>query len=294
MTRRKQAKQLLLVENPIPIAHVKLGSLTSKPWSPVQDAFLPISLLEDRKPLLVEGEDYYVAPQIGFKNLVRMYGKTTLSTHLTQVLGFTFSSGATDQQIVDAVEGKTYQLCQPEKWFNEELCKRGETKEWLEAKRSKEDIFLVIGFRTFVDAQVKRVHKEEKQRDVKITAPIDAIVGAAGGVPVPTPLGLDSSLAVDRQLQHSEQSNFKAPEEQVYAVQVRKVKFNWYSRNKVESPFLDVHNRWESVDVMRGQLPLDAETHDIVEVNLTSVLTLAVEQKVNDEGEEDYYLIRME
>jgi hypothetical protein len=292
MTKR----QLLLIETPVPVAHVKLGSLIPKPWCPAQDVYLPPSLLKERNPYVVEDEDFFIINQSGFNNVVRRYWETTLSTHLTQVLGTNFGTSHTDTQVVNALDGKTYQLKQPENWFKEELCKRSETREWLEERMSKDDIFLVIGFRTLVDAQVKRFHKEERQKGVNVTMPVDAIIsaGVTGGVPIPSSLGLDSGFAINHPSRDSERTSYTAPEEQVYAVEVRRVKFRWYSRNKVKSAFLDSNNRWVSVDVLRGKPSPEAEDNDIVEAELSGVLALPIEERVSDEEQEDEYLILAE
>ncbi|KAF2182452.1 hypothetical protein K469DRAFT_690905 [Zopfia rhizophila CBS 207.26] len=67
------------------------------------------------------------------------------------------------------------------------------------------------------------------------------------------------------------QRQFMAPDEQIYAVQYRKVRWRWFASNKTDEMMLAKKAWWERYD---GPRYLESEPEDMVEVELEDEITL--------------------
>lgn len=117
-------------------------------------------------------------------------------------------------------------------WF-EEMSSQKKTRQWIEKQlnRSKEIIYLVVGFRSMW------------HRDIDISSSAD-----------------DSD---------SDSKTQSCVGEVVYAVQYRQLKFKWYRRKDIDSASLQKGNCWQSMYTARGDYGEDPdEAEDFLEVTL--------------------------
>ncbi len=155
-------KQLVITEAPIPIDHVKLGSLIPSFHHPTQEAVAP---------LLPTAEDFHTAPQTDYLSLVKHDRKTALSPHLA-VLGIDVSKDYDIEVLIEATRGMKYELKDPPQWFKQ-LCTDVKVQEWIQRRaRMRKDIFLITGYRTFNDPRTTTKAKHGKEVEGKADVPV--------------------------------------------------------------------------------------------------------------------------
>ncbi|KAI1422756.1 hypothetical protein F5Y12DRAFT_600296 [Xylaria sp. FL1777] len=148
--------------------------------------------------------------------------------------------------------------------FFQQLCEDGETRYWLErALKRREDVFLVTGIKTVVDAQIGIAESKAKSSEAKVQVPTSLMANAAG-IPLPSGI-LDAGADVYRCVDISEQARFVAPGEQIFAVQYRKLQVSWFATRNVDSASLKRKNRWKVYLGGRGE---DDETEKVVDIQV--------------------------
>ena len=108
-----------------------------------------------------------------------------------------------------------------------------------------------------------------------MTIPVSTAL-TASGVVVPFTNIADPGLGGFRGHIEDERRRFIAPGEQIYAVQYRKVRWRWFTSNKVDEMTLAKKAWWERYDRPRY---LDSEAEDMIEVEL--------EDEIDLEGDRD-------
>jgi hypothetical protein len=95
--------------------------------------------------------------------------------------------------------------------YFEDVCALASTRQWFEKaiEYGNGPVYLITGFRTFVDMNIDQRNTQGWGTGGNITAPLEAIAG------VPATFGLDVGVEGSREKEG----------EMVFAIQVRKVKF---------------------------------------------------------------------
>lgn len=173
----------------------------------------------------------------------------------------------------------TYQLDNSGMWFKEAV-KPQTTREWVkESIDLGDDIYMVVGYSTMLNAVVMEGSAELVGTEAQITIPVTTSLAATGAV---VPLGniTDPGISGNRDNHHGIQRQYVASGEQVCAVQYRKVRFKWFSSRDVDDAFLHGDCRWKWYSNIgsniRGQ---EMGTNDIVEVELEAALEMDPEQE---------------
>lgn len=180
---------------------------------------------------------------------------------------------------------KTYQMSNSGLWFKKSL-QDEKTRTWIEqAVKQGDDIYLVVGYHTMLDAQVTGGGAATSEIGGSIQVPITATLAATGVV---IPLGgiVDPEFAGKSKHSHGEQQQFVAPGEQICAVQYRKLRFKWYSSHDLDSAVLGP-NQWKMYWNNRGQ---EAGVNDVVEPELQDDLELEGDRKVQEIHGEGYFV----
>jgi hypothetical protein len=274
-------KQLVITREPIPIDNVKLGSLVPTFQHPTQEAVAP---------LVPTAEDVHTAPQTNYRNLVKDYRKTAVSSHLA-VFGIDVSKDDDVEVAIEATRGMKYELKNPPQWFKR-LCTDVKAQEWIQRRaRMRKDIFLITGYRTFNDARTTTKAKHGYEVGGKVDVPVDQIAAAAAAA-LPISFGMDvgGEVKVDRSTTVEEA--YTSPGEQIYSVQYRRVKVRWFKSSSEDHVSLDDIDKtfWEDVITTMG---VEKEL-DMVEAELATALLNVETEKSFDEGCEDEYLIIQE
>ncbi|KAB2572501.1 hypothetical protein BFW01_g8976 [Lasiodiplodia theobromae] len=168
--------------------------------------------------------------------------------------------------------------------FFTKLCEVDTARLWLErAFRRRDDVYLVTGIKTLIDPSVSLSKSKTRDGSVSVQLPVTFAATTAAGVPIPVSGILDPGVGGNISSKSGEKVSFVAPGEQIFAIQYRKVYFNWFSRKKVENTRLKAGNQWETYLGTRGG---DKDTEDVVEAQLSEYL-----QEDDFDGEEYEYFV---
>ena len=172
---------------------------------------------------------------------------------------------------------KTYQMTNSGTWFKR-LLQVQETRKWIEqAYREVNDIYLVVGYHTMLDAQVIDGGATINEIDGSVEVPLGAALAAQGLV---IPLGGVIDPKVAGQYKHSQgaQQQFIAPGEQICAVQYRKLRFNWFSSRDLNNAVLGP-NQWKVYWSTRGH---KQGVNDVIEPELQDDLELEDDRQLRE------------
>jgi hypothetical protein len=272
--------QLVLTNVPIPIANIKLGCLVPDFSQPTIDAVAPLT---------PSSSDLNFAHQTTYRSLVKTYRKTALRPHLA-FFGFDVSRDQDVDLIIESTRGMLYELKAPTDWFRK-LCSDTAVQTWME-KRSldKKSIFFITGYRTFVDARISNTNKTGREIGGNVDVPVDALATAAGmGIPISMGMhaGVDGSVKRSTKIEEA----YVAPEEQVYAIQYRRVNLGWFRSHSADKATLDDKVCWKDVLKHRGV----ENGQDMVGAELGNALRLGrPTEKVMDESATDEYIVVLE
>jgi hypothetical protein len=114
----------------------------------------------------------------------------------------------------------------------------------------------VVGYRTFVDAQLSREHNSSTDISGKGTAPVTTAQGDPTGV-------CDLTVEAGHTARTDVKGDMKTPGQRIYAICYRKIKIE-YREGKL-TPSLDQTNKWKSLAVTRGEA---APEDEYVQANL--------------------------
>ncbi|KAB2569981.1 hypothetical protein DBV05_g11365 [Lasiodiplodia theobromae] len=133
------------------------------------------------------------------------------------------------------------------------LCATRPARFWLErALRRAQDVFLVTGIKTVVDAAVTDEASRGAELQGKVQAPL-SMAAAGAGVPLPIDGMLDVGVEASRARTEANSASFTAPGEQIFAVQYRKLRFARFKRKEVDDARLEEGNRWKMYLGGRGE-----------------------------------------
>lgn len=226
---------------------VVLGQLVGSVESPSQNSHTPLC-----SPLLA---DDHVQLQIeDFHDTLEHTKGSAFNLFLTQVFSAAFDKSTDTTTTVDAAVCKTYQLKNSDEYFSK-ICRSNGAREWLErSTKRRRDVFLVVGLRTVVDAQVTHMNSVSRNfsdcLDGSVARAITLAL-TAGALP-PSHGTPNATVGLSRRNQYKTAGGFSAPGEQIYAVQYRKIEFSWFSGRNLDKASLEDGNRWKVYVGKRG------------------------------------------
>jgi hypothetical protein len=262
----------------LPLETVRLGRFVVNLNDPHQDYFDP-ECGDDIPPpeVIVKTHEQYQEVHQDAKD-------NSFASALTRLVSISFSNqnNLATQVTTDLV--KTYQLSNSGMWFRKAL-KSQATRKWIErAVREGEDIYLVVGFHTLVDATVVQTRDVGRGYSGQVQAPLTELLAPGVGAMVPN-WGdiLDPGAGASHQQSRRTQTQFTAPGEQISAIQYRKLRFKWFASRDLDKAALERDNRWRLYWTTRG-----AEISDVLEVDLQDDLELEIDWDTTAVGTEGY------
>ncbi|GIC86119.1 uncharacterized protein Aud_002482 [Aspergillus udagawae] len=115
------------------------------------------------------------------------------------------------------------------------IVKSEDVRKWIERTIDEgEDIYVVVGYHTVLDARIAEQSREQKVVDGSLAMPISSAL-LASGVVVPFGELADPRLAGSSGRAEDLQRQFVAQGEQIIAVQYRKIRFRFLSSKSVDS-----------------------------------------------------------
>jgi hypothetical protein len=260
------SSSIFLPEFPLPANALKLGWLTLNAEYPYQDI---------SKSKLVAEEDVIIMRKENLFKLQEQSKDKGFQLAVTRILkAYYQKSDASTEQLRSPI-ATTYLLQNSGKWFGD-LCKTEETQHFIEsAIRQSRSIYLISGYHTLLDAQSDSGISAGRTVGGTATVPVGDIVAGAAGV-LPGALGdtLDVSFGFGSSGNNRSREHFLAPGEQIFAVQYRKVRFNFFSTKQVENATLEGNHRWrghwrkttgggDMSDESNGELDEDEKPSDV-------------------------------
>ncbi|KAJ5807091.1 hypothetical protein N7474_010683 [Penicillium riverlandense] len=252
---------VLLPQFFLPPSAIKLGRFVTNIDEPHRDYLDPIpgeslSVIEK-----VETQ-YDSADSLGVR---RKFG-----SQLTAFLSSSVSSRTNASIHINTEQVKTYYLDNNGQWFRDTV-KSEDVRKWIERTIDEgEDIYVVIGYHTVLDARIAEQSRGQKLLDGNLAVPVSSML-LASGVVVPFGDLVDPKLSGSSGRVKDLQRHFVAQGEQIIAVQYRKVRFRFLSSKSVDNATLAKEARWERHDRPRY---LQSDMEDMVEVALDDDLSL--------------------
>ena len=251
-------QSVLLPQTFLPLESVQLGRLVLNVQSPESD-------FRDLIPL--NPHDVIVKPAAHFQGQESSATATEFGSALCHLLSLTRSKQKGNTTRITSDRVTTYLLNNSGHWFRQAVQDK-DTRKWIEdANRRGDDIYLVAGYHTLLDARVYETGAHQTTTVGNMALPIAEALTATTGMPVPFGEVIDPSMTAGHQQQQAGQHSFTAPGEQVSAVQYRKVQFKWYTSGELHDKPLGP-NQWRTYWTFRGQ------TDDMVEVDVGDDLEL--------------------
>jgi hypothetical protein len=192
------------------------------------------------------------------------------ASELTSFLAISISSRTKTAIRITTQQVKTYYLDNNGQWFRDAV-QSEDVRKWIERILDEgEEIYVVVGYHTILDAHITEQSDEERRFGGKLEVPISTALAATGVV---APLGslIDPSLANSHARTKEQQRQFVAQGEQIVAVQYRKLRFRLFSSKSIAKATLAKATRWERYDRPRY---LQNDGDDMVEVELDDDLTV--------------------
>ena len=176
---------------------------------------------------------------------------------------------------IGTAKSTIHQLSNSRDWFRSALKEKGTRKWFEEAILDGEDIYLIVGYQSVLDARLSKERLASKEHGATLQAPVALALTAVGIV---LPFGVSAGPGVSRSTaeSHLAGGSHVAPGEQVSAVQYRKVRFNFLSSRKLDKAQLERGSRWKMRWDFRGQ---ESGVNDVIEPQLS-------EDEEGEEGDE--------
>ncbi|EFQ99579.1 hypothetical protein MGYG_02591 [Nannizzia gypsea CBS 118893] len=247
-------RSILLPQVFLPRSAVSLGRFVINLDDPLQDFHDPTS---NASPDCAEKvQDQYSSIYYSAKH-------QNVASQLASFLSSSFSKRFNATVWLTADQAKTYYLNNAGQWFRE-VVRSQETREWIERTIDEgEDIYVVVAYHTLVGAQIQEQLRGNRAAGGNMAIPASTAL-AASGVVLPFNF-VDSGIGGFCSRVEHEYRLFKAPGEQIYAVQYRKVAWRWFSSKKADEMTLAKKACWKRYD---GPRSLHDEHDDIIEVEL--------------------------
>jgi hypothetical protein len=264
---------ILLPQIFIPVESIKLGRLVTSVDHPHQDYHDPVY---SPTPVLT------INIRAHYGGLGHESRTSNFSSALTSLLSAGFSKRAKSRVRVETNLVRTYTLQNSTQWF-EKAVSSEESRRWFErAIDQGDDVYFVVGFHTVTDAQIIYESAEGNEHTGRLGLPVGLTLNAAGVI---APLGdlADPQVGVHRGRVEGVIEHFKAPGEQIWGFQYRKVCHRWLSSRSIDKATLAKTPRWSAGDRWRYE---EEGVEDILEVETMDLVWLEGEwdeEVVDDE-----------
>lgn len=234
-----------------PLNSADLGLLVANPKEPTQGAY--------RSPLLdsyseIKG-DYGVSRSYDYKALIDSTSGLSLGAKAQEFFHALFQIDNEDKSSLDGHVVRTYVLNDQDGKFLK-ILEEKEGKQWIERYvRKRKGIYVVVGYQTVCNARFNKEDKNSGQLDVsaKVTDPH-------------TQAGGEVSVAGKRALNQTARFNIK--EEQIYAVQYRKIVWDLFSSKDTDKANLDDKSTWVVSWKVRGTSQ-ETRVDEVLKVSLS-------------------------
>lgn len=228
------------LRNLLSLGSIELGRFVLNPKSPLQEFHDP---LPDRPT----ASDCNTSSQDDVEQTETFAKRSRLNSYLSNLLYISRERRSENLTTIRSPLATTHELRNSSAWF-EEACGNTETREWIgDAVKDDSDIYLVVGYLVVQDADISTWSMSDVEGKMTAqcpTIPLHTETIATGL----TPGLLSSSGTTNNHL-----LVFKAPGDQIYAVQYRKLKFNWFFSRTESSAFLEKKSRWKFSMEWRGE-----------------------------------------
>jgi hypothetical protein len=265
---------VLLPQFFLPPSAIKLGRFVTNIDEPYRDYLDPGT---DQSFNIIEkvATQYDGADSLGAQ---RKFG-----SDLTAFLSSSVSSRTSASIHITTEQVKTYYLDNSGQWFRD-IVRSEDVRKWIERTVDEgEDIYVVVGYHTILDARIAEQSREQKLLNGSLAVPVSSVL-LASGVVVPFGNLADPRLAGSSGRAEDLQRHFVAHGEQIIAVQYRKIRFRFLSSKSVDNATLAKEARWERYDRPRY---LQSDKEDTVAVALDDDLSLEDDRDKYLAGSED-------
>lgn len=265
-------KNYILQGFPLPVDAVQLGTFVQNVQDPIQEFFD----LASTEPQLVP--DVVKSPVINYASYINNAGSASLKAILTEYLTASVSGAAEQSTHLAAVRAMHYQVRNSDSWF-EKVCSTNSAREWLEKKfGGGKKIYLLVGFKTMFDSRLVSQDSQSKNAQTTAKMPGDAMTGL--------PMGLDAGVSGAMKRSAKAFLTFNAPGERIWALQYRRIDFNFFSSRKVDNAFLEGGPRWHIISERGAD-----DDEDIIEAVVEDDLHLPSDLDTAASGEETFVLL---
>ncbi|KAI9786108.1 MAG: hypothetical protein M1839_007518 [Geoglossum umbratile] len=252
---------ILLSQFLLPLSAVSLGRFVISLNDPHQDFHDP---LRNPDPEVAE------RVQTQYDSIRHSVKHQNEASQLTTFLSSSFSKRLKASIQITADQAKTYYLNNAGQWFRNAV-QSEETQKWIERTIDEgEDIYVVVAYHTLFDARIIEQLGGQSTASGNLAIPVPTAL-TVPGIVVPFANIADPMLGGFRDHTEDEQRQFIAPGEQIFAVQYRKVRWNWFASNKVDKMTLAKKTWWERYDRPRY---LHSESEDMIGVELEDEIAL--------------------
>ena len=274
-------KVLVVPQLLVPRSQIDLGWLVLNKANPTQDYHtLPVPA----------NSTVAVPSQELLTHLIRNKS-TTLLAQLTRHLTANLGSYSDTTIKLSASQATSYFFKNSQEWYEAQR-HNATTKQWLErAIERGEKVYVIIGLYTLHDVQVSG--HSDKNTNIAGSSRVgltDAVAmtsaAMATGAPHAARNVADAMIGVSGNATSKREQSWSTTGELVFAVQYRKIQFNWYFRRQVESSFLEKGNRWQVLWDTRGDnVEQDEAEEDILEAMMTDDEELTEEMILLEDDE---------
>jgi hypothetical protein len=237
----------LVLQHLLPLDSVVLGRLVTNAENPAQGYYHSPQLQTFEEP-----KDITVSAVTKYKDSHKQETSSSVNAAVAKVFKLAFLGEGDQMTTLETARVRTYLLQNSdEKW--DTLVKEEEARKWFEkTMRKSSNVYFVVGFQTVFSATM---HADGSSK---------AAAEGAAKAPIPK-TNTDVKLAGSKSKKESGGVDFVAEHEQIYAVQYRKVRFDFLSSKDMDHASLELGNRWKVLWKVRGQ---STGEDDVIEVRL--------------------------
>jgi hypothetical protein len=244
--------EFILTTSPFGKDDIPIGTFVPDRSTPSTDAI---------RPYEIPDEDISKTSDKNFDGTIRTQAENWFQLLIARFLSFVLHSEKSTTFHVTADEGFIYMLRQPKEIFKLSLAADG-VKEWLEDNHDdQQDIYFVIGYRTFVNAKLYRERNKTTEASGKTEVPVSEGAG--------DPIGsVNIGLRGGHKSLEQVKGGTETTGERIYAICFRRVKI---TREKKELKATLKSSQWQPFATTRGKdengdVILEAVLDDVVEI----------------------------
>jgi hypothetical protein len=234
----------------LPLSAVSLGRFVTSLDNPHRDFHEPTSIVNPNCTEKVHKQLDSLEHSVKYKNF---------GSHLTRFLSSSFTKRLEASVRITADQAKTYHLIDAGDWL-QDATRFEETRKWIERTiHEGKKIYFVVGCHTLVNARI--VEQLEGQSSAGGTLAVPVLIES--GVVVPFDMA-DHGIGASS-------GGVEDEDEQIYAVEYRRVNWSWFSEDKVDETTLQTKSWWKEYYEVRT---FQSEPEDALEVGLENEIVL--------------------